>query len=264
MKILAIIQARVGSIRLPGKVLMKLEDKTVLEHVVNRIKQSKLITEVIIATTTNKEDKKIVDLCKKNKIKVYRGSENNVLDRLYQTAKLYHPEHVVRITADCPIIDPKIIDDVIDYHLKNNADYTANTLELTYPDGEDVEVITFKTLKEAWQKANLASELEHVTLYIRNHTKDFVIKNLKHKVDLSFHRWTIDNREDYELIKIIYNHFYPKNKYFGMDMIVKFLSNNPQLLKINQQIARNEGLQKSLQKDRILKQKPYGKGTKTI
>lgn len=252
MKILAIIQARVGSTRLPGKVLMKLKDKTVLEHIARRVKASNYVTDIIVATTTNKENEKIVDLCKKNKVKVYRGSENNVLDRFYQAAKPYHPQHIVRITADCPLIDPKIIDEVINLHLKTKADYTTNTLELSYPDGEDVEIITYKALKEAWQKAELASELEHVTLYIRNHAKDFVIKNLIHKTNLSFYRWTLDNREDFELIKIIYDHLYPKDKYFNMDKVVEFLSNYPQALKVNQLISRNEGLKKSLQEDRII------------
>lgn len=251
MKILAIIQARVGSTRLPKKVLLELCNKTVLEHVINRVKKTKLITDDVVATTINKEDLQIVDLCKKNKFQVYRGSENNVLDRFYQAARLYRPQHIVRITADCPIIDPRIIDQAINLHLKNKADYTANTIELSYPDGEDVEIFTFKALKEAWQNARLASELEHVTLYIRNYAKYYKISNLKNKIDLSSHRWTIDNREDYKLLKIIFSNLFHKNKFFGMNEVINFFDKNPQLLSINQHIRRNEGLQKSLNKDRI-------------
>ena len=143
MNIIAIIQARIGSTRLPRKVLMELEGKTVLERVVERVKYSKLIKDVVVATTILKDDLEIVKLCSNIGISVYCGSEENVLDRYYQTARLFKAEHIVRITSDCPLIDPKIIDEVINLHQRKKSDYTSNTIKKTYPDGQDVEIFTF-------------------------------------------------------------------------------------------------------------------------
>jgi spore coat polysaccharide biosynthesis protein SpsF len=253
MKILAIIQARTGSTRLPNKVLLKISNKAVLEHVIERVKKSKFVTGILVATTTNKEDQKIVTLCNHIGIMVFQGSENDVLDRYYQAAKSIKPDHVVRITADCPLIDPKVIDDVVSMHLNKNADYTTNIMVETYPDGEDVEVFTLATLEKIWKNAKLKSEREHVTLYIRNKKRLFRIHNLKNTVNLSGYRWTLDNKEDYDLIKTIYKHLYSRNSCFGMKETVKFLNKKKGLNRINHHIRRNEGLQKSLQEDKIIK-----------
>jgi spore coat polysaccharide biosynthesis protein SpsF (cytidylyltransferase family) len=251
MKIIAIIQARLGSTRLPGKVLLDLEGRTVLEHVIRRVKSSKLVTDVIVATTINKDDLEIVKLCANLGISVYCGSEDDVLDRYYQTARLFKADHIVRITSDCPLIDPMVIDEVITLHVREKADYTSNTLKETYPDGEDIEVFTFAALKEAWKKANLSSEREHVTPFIRkNHA--FKLVNLEYNKDLSHKRWTLDNPEDFEFIKSIYKNICNKSPNFGMMEILEFIDKNPDIEKINQNINRNEGYLKSLKEDKTL------------
>lgn len=252
MNIAAVIQARLGSTRLPGKVMLDLEGKRVLERVTERVKSSKLIDDVIVATTIKKEDLKIVNLCSNIGISVYCGSEDDVLDRYYQAARLFKVKHVVRITSDCPLIDPKIIDDVINLHLEEKADYTSNTLKETYPDGEDVEVITFETLKKAWRDSSLASEREHVTPYIRKNPDKFKLANLECRGKLYKKRWTLDNPEDYEFIKIIYKNLYNKNPIFGMEEILQFINEYPDIEKINKHILRNEGYIKSLKEDKTL------------
>ncbi|GAI87236.1 unnamed protein product, partial [marine sediment metagenome] len=190
MNIIAIIQARIGSTRLPRKVLMELEGKTVLEHVIERVKRSNLINDVVVATTILKDDLEIVKLCSNIGISVYCGSEENVLDRYYQTVRLFKAEHIVRITSDCPLMDPKIIDEAINLHLRKKADYTSNTIKETYPDGQDVEIFTFEALKKAWKNVNLASEKEHVTPYIRKN-QSFKIVSLEYEKNLFHKRWTL-------------------------------------------------------------------------
>ncbi len=250
---LAIIQARMGATRLTGKVMLDLEGKTVLERVIERVRAAKLVDEVMVATTNAENDKRIIDLCNTIGIKVFAGSENDVLDRYYQAALSIKPDHVVRITADCPLMDPKIIDAVIKLHLEEAADYTANILEETFPDGEDVEVMTFAALKTAWGNAGLISEREHVTPYIRKNPGLFKLVNYMAGENLSAKRWTLDNVEDYEFIKKVYSHLYKKNPLFGMEEILALLINEPNLEDINNHIIRNEGYAKSLREDKVMK-----------
>ncbi|MBM3702108.1 MAG: acylneuraminate cytidylyltransferase [Actinobacteria bacterium] len=254
--IIAIIQARIASARLPGKVMFDLEGETVLEQVIKRVKSSKMIDDIIIATTIKKADLKIVKICNNIGIKYFCGSEEDVLDRYYQAAKLFNPKQVARITSDCPLIDPKVIDKVIRLHLKEKADYTSNTLKEIFPDGEDVEIFTFETLNKAWRNAKLLSEREHVTPYIKKHPKIFKIRNLENDKNLSNKRWTLDNPEDYEFIKVIYKNLYVKNHLFGVEEILDFLNRNPDVERINEHIKRNEGYLKSLKNDKV--QKIYG------
>jgi spore coat polysaccharide biosynthesis protein SpsF (cytidylyltransferase family) len=249
MSVIAIVQARMGSTRLPGKVLLNLEDRTVLEHVVGRVRSSEHIDDVVVATTIAKDDLRIVELCAYLGISVYCGSENDVLDRYYQAAKLFKADNIVRITSDCPVIDARIIDEVISLHLKKNADYTSNTLKETYPDGQDVEVFTFASLKTAWTDANLASEREHVTPYLRNNPDIFKHASLEYKEDLSKKRWTLDNAEDLDFLRVVYKYLYNKNQFFGMADILKLIDEKPDIEKINQHIIRNEGYLKSLRED---------------
>lgn len=248
---LAIIQARIGSTRLPGKVLLDLEGKTVLEHVVNRVCRSRLITEVFVATTILKEDMRIVKLCSDRDFRVFCGSEEDVLDRYYQAAKLIKPDNIVRITADCPMIDSVVIDKVVKKHIEENADYTTNTLTETYPDGEDVEVFTLGSLEKAWSETILKSEREHVTPYIRKNDEIFKLLNVYNNTDLSSKRWTLDNHDDYEFIKIVFSKLYQKNNFFGMIDVFELLETNPEIEKINSHITRNEGYKKSLNNDGI-------------
>jgi len=253
MSIIAIIQARTASTRLPGKVLKIIEGKTVLEHVINRVRAAKNIDDMVVATTVKKEDLEIVKLCASLGISVFCGSEDDVLDRYYQTAKLFKAGHIVRITSDCPLIDPQIIEEVIELYFQKKADYASNTMPETFPDGLDTEVFSYKTLKKAWKNAKLSSEREHVTPYIRKYPNIFKIVNLKCEYNLNDKRWTLDEPEDFKFIKIIYKNLYSEDSLFGMIKILDFLKKHPEIGELNKNIIRNEGYLKSLEKDKIIK-----------
>jgi len=251
VKTLAIIQARMGSSRLLNKVLMELKGKTVLERVVERVLQSQYIDDVIVATTIEKQDLAIVKLCADKDIRVFCGSETDVLDRYYQCAKLLSPDHVVRITADCPMIDVDVMDLVISTHLNNASDYSSNTLEPTYPDGLDTEIMKFSVLEEAWQKAKLMSQREHVTQYII-HNDRYSKSSIENDVDYGNERWTLDTDNDYSFIKCVYNELYDINPNFGFGDIISLLNKKPELRMINNDSKRNEGLSKSLKNDYLM------------
>jgi spore coat polysaccharide biosynthesis protein SpsF len=250
IRILAVIQARMGSLRLPNKVLLPLAGKSVIEHVVERVRRCKLIDEVIVATSIDSNNLSLIKLCSENGIRIFIGSENDVLDRFYQLAKLIKPEHIVRITADCPLIDPSVISKVVSTHLNTGADYTSNTMIPTYPDGLDLSIFNYKALKESWKKSKLLSEREHVTPYIRKNCQIFKHINVQNNVDLSNKRWTLDEDEDYVLLQHIFNELYSNNPFFEMNDILNFLSKNTNLEKINSHFVRNEGYQKSLLNDK--------------
>ena len=250
MKADAIIQARVGSTRLPSKVMLKVMDKTILEYVIERVKKARNITNIVVATTLKEEDLQISDLAKKLGLEVYRGSEDDVLDRYYQAAKLFKMKHIVRITADCPLIDPKLIDDVVVHYFKCNADYCSSSLEETFPDGQNVEIFKFNTLEKVWQEAKLASEREHVTSYIKKNTDRFKLVCFKNRENLSDKRWTLDEDKDFKFIKIVLESLYPSNPNFGINDILDFLKMNPQVEELNKGILRNEGYLRSLREDR--------------
>lgn len=248
----AIIQVRMGSTRLPGKVLKKVLGKTMLEHQIERVKRSKTIDQIILATTTNLEDKKIVRLGRKLKVEVFAGSETDVLDRYYQAAKKFGANNtIVRLTGDCPLLDPAVVDQVVNFYKKNKKkfDYASNVRPPTFPDGMDVEVFSFAALEKSWQEAKLPSEREHVTGYIANHPEIFRIGNLSYKKDLPRLRLVLDNKDDFILIRKIFISLYLKKKTFDLSDIIKFLEKNPKLTLINSHIQRNEGLLKSLRAD---------------
>ncbi len=248
MKVIAIIQARLGSTRLPEKVLLPLGKKTVLENVYDRVARAKLIDKVVIATTDKAADDKLFDFCHNKGMETFRGSEADLLDRYYQTAKKFEAENIVRITADCPLIDPAIIDLAISEHLKNDNDFTCTAFlsSETFPDGEDVDVFTFAALEEAWNKANIAYQREHVTQYFTANVDKFKISNIEYKENLSNKRWTLDEANDYEFIKAIYDALGKRDNKFSMEEILEYLKKNPDIEKINQHITRNEGLKKSI------------------
>ncbi len=249
MKVLAVIQARMGSSRLSNKVLLPLAGKTVLEHVVERTQRARRVGGVVVATTVNVDDLAIVRLCAERSISLYIGSEEDVLDRYYQAARLFRADHVVRITADCPAIDPQVIDRVVAEHLTGGSDLTSNVLKETYPDGEDVEVVTFAGLARAWKEATLPSEREHVTPFIKNHPEMFRLGSVANEADLSQMRWTLDNKEDYAFLKKVFNALSQKKKLFGMGEIYKYVRAHPEVAKLNRHIRRNEGYKKSLLQD---------------
>ena len=248
--ILAILQARLSSSRLPGKVLKSILGRPMLLHQIERLENSKMIDKLIIATSKNSTDDGIEQMCLNNNIEVFRGDLDNVLDRFYQCARPYNPEHIVRLTGDCPLVDWQVIDQVIQYHLDENSTYTSNCTPPTYPDGLDVEVFKFSSLMEAWKHAKLPSELEHVVPYIRNNLESSDKRNFEFKMDLSEHRWTVDELNDFKFVEEVYAELYPKNKKFNMKNVLDLLKKKPHLAEINNHIVRNEGALKSYEKDK--------------
>jgi len=212
-----------------------------LIHQVDRVKRSKLIEKIVVATSENEDDIKVGDACSSNEVDCYRGSLDNVLERVYKAAKKFKPKHVVRLTADCPLTDWTIIDKVIEIHLESDADYTSNCLTPTYPDGLDVEVMKFSCLEEAAKKAQTKHQLEHVTPYIKNHPDCFKLVNVTNEINLSELRWTVDEPEDMAFVKIIYDKFYNLKCDFKTDDILKLLEEQPNLSKMNKKFERNEG-----------------------
>jgi len=250
--IAAIIQARMSSTRLPGKVLKKIKGKTLLEILIERLKHSKKIDKIMIATSNNAKDLAIVKLAKKINIPYFIGDENDVLDRFYQAAKKFKADIIVRVTGDCPFHDPKLVDDIINFYLvnKDKYDYVSNVDPPTFPDGLDLWVFPFKTLKRAWKKAKLQSEREHVCPYIWKNPHLFRIGHFESKIDYSHLRWTVDDATDFEFIKNIFERLYQKGKIFYMKDILDLLSKNPDLHKVQKGKIRDEGYLKSIKQDK--------------
>lgn len=247
MRVIAIIQARMNSRRLPGKVLLPLCGKPVLEHVVTRVKACAQIEEVIVATSTEASDDPIADWSRASDVNCFRGSLDDVLDRFYQCALQYGAESVVRITADCPVVDPAIIDEVIAGYYAGGFDYYG--LGGEFPDGLDCTVISFSALSKAWQEAKLQSEREHVGPYIEKYPDLFNNGALNKFTGLSHLRWTLDEPEDYQLLNQIYDALYSESSLFLTQDILDFLEKNPEMKELNSQIIRNEGYLKSLEAD---------------
>lgn len=242
--IVAVLQARLGSSRLPGKVLLNLCGKTVLAKVIERVKRSKLVNKIVVATTINNEDDAIKLECDKLNVSCVRGSQNDVLDRFNMVANASDAIHIVRITCDCPLIDPEIIDMVIEKHLAEKNDLTTNSLSETFPDGLDCEVIERNVLFDAWKNAKLKSDREHVTTFIKNNPIKYQIGELKSDVNYYHKRWTLDQKEDYEFIKAVYEKL---GDNFSWIDVLRLLERHPELEKINNFIRRNEGYYISLE-----------------
>lgn len=249
--ILAILQARITSQRLPSKVLMTILGRPMLELQIERILRCKKIDQLIVATSINQEDDPIDTLCKKMEISCFRGDLANVLDRFYQAARRYRPQHVVRLTGDCPLTDPMLIDELIEFYLARKCDYASNCQEPTLPDGLDAEIFSFETLAQTWQEAKLPSHLEHVTQFMNSQPQRFTIASYKYHQDLSRYRWVVDEPEDLEFVRKIYEKLYPSNPEFRTQDIVALLKRNKKLVEINQRFKRNEGIQQSIEKDRL-------------
>tara|TARA_B100001964_G_C14250384_1_gene609623 strand:+ start:2801 stop:3547 length:747 start_codon:yes stop_codon:yes gene_type:complete len=235
-KIAAIVQARIGSTRLHKKAMLKVLGKPLLYYMVNQIKKSKKIDEIIVATSKNKENSIIRDFCKKNKIKCYSGSEKNLVSRYYEAAKLFKIGTIVRLTSDCPLIDPLVLDKCIKKYLLLNYDFVATTsppYNLTYPDGMDVEIFSFNTLKYVNEFCNNTFDLEHVTPFIWRKKKFFKLFKFNLRKNLSHYRLTVDYIEDFKLIKKIIVYF-DKNKIsMTLKNIVKFLKSSQDVYSIN-------------------------------
>jgi spore coat polysaccharide biosynthesis protein SpsF (cytidylyltransferase family) len=250
-KVDAIIQARMTSTRLPGKVLMEVMGKPLLNYQIERLRFSKMIESIIIATTTNKEDDRICELAQKEGLNLFRGSEDDVLDRYYQAAKEYKVKNVMRLTADCPLIASEVCDIVASDYFENDVDYICTGK--TFAEGLGCEVIGFKALAKAWFEAKLKSEREHVTLYIRNHPELFRTMFKENDIDDSRYRITVDEEEDFIVVKAILEFLYKDDEiYFSINEIKRFFNENPDIYQINKEIIRNEGLLKSLRNDKIV------------
>ena len=233
---LAIIQARMSSSRLPGKVLMDICGEPMLKRVIERVHLAKSIDQIVVATSTNPTDDEIQLWCEKHSLNCFRGSMQDVLDRYYYAASGYDPKWVARITADCPVIDPGLINATIRACVEKNVDFTANRLpppfHRTYPIGLDVEVSTFAALKRAWQEAKTQAEREHVFPYLYDEPGRFKIHILNHEPDYGSLRWTVDTAEDLKLIREIYQRFQPRID-FGWEEILQLVEREPELMQIN-------------------------------
>jgi spore coat polysaccharide biosynthesis protein SpsF len=245
-----ITQARTGSTRLPGKVLKEINGKSLLQIHLDRLKKCKSVSEIIVATTTNSEDQIIFDKAIEWGVSAFKGSDSDVLDRFYQSVKDKKAEWIVRVTSDCPLIDPVLVDNIIGVVQENNKDYGSNTLIENYPDGQDIEVFKFSALEKAWENAKLLSEREHVTPYIRNNAdlkggNLFSAINYPCDFDFSKIRMTVDEIRDFELIKKLINDLGIDKTWLEYTNYI--IQNN--LTEINDSIIRNEGLLKSLKND---------------
>lgn len=240
MKTVIIVQARMTSTRLPGKVLKQVLGKPLLEYQIERLQRVKLANEIVIATTTNETDEPIVELCNRLAVAYFRGSEDDVLSRYYGAATAHKADLVVRVTSDCPLIDPQVIDTVIDYCLQNQShyDYVSNSLERTYPRGMDTEVFSFSTLQQAFGEATAQPDREHVTPFIYRQPARYRLGHVIYSEDCSHHRWTVDTPEDFELIQKIIEEIYPSEPCFTLENCLRLLQQHPDWYCINSHIEQ--------------------------
>jgi spore coat polysaccharide biosynthesis protein SpsF len=246
MIIVAIIQARIGSTRLPGKVMKTLHSKTVLGHVISRVKACPLVDEVVVATTVSPQDDVIVAESSRHGAMNFRGSEDNVLERYYFAAKQFRADVIVRVTSDCPLFDPLILSKMLQRFQKGNTkgshiDYLSNTLTRSFPRGLDTEIFTFDALQRTMREASQPFEFEHVTPYLYRHPEKFVLEEFKSDTNLSNYRWTLDTQEDFILIDAVFNALDRGNNHiFSTEEVLDFLNERPELAAINAHIEQKK------------------------
>jgi spore coat polysaccharide biosynthesis protein SpsF (cytidylyltransferase family) len=233
-----VVQARVGSTRLPRKIFMDIEGKPMLARVIDRLKKIKKAGRIIVAIPDTKENAKLGEMLAKNKIDFFKGKEKDVLDRYYNTAKKFGLETIVRITSDCPLIDYRVADLVIKKHFQTGADYTSNAIKSTFPRGLDVEVFGFNVLERAHKEAKKIYQREHVTQYMREHPEKFRLLNIESKKDFSCMRWTVDEAKDLEFVREIYKNLYRNKKMFLTQDILTFLEKHPEIENINKNVRQ--------------------------
>lgn len=249
-KTVAIIQARTGSTRLPAKTLRILYDRPLLGHVIERVATSRMVGEIVVATSTDASDDPIEELARRMGIGIFRGSETDVLARYHGAASTCGADVVVRVTADDPFKDPEIIDHAVSLLASGKYDYCSNTIIPTFPEGIDIEVFTFEALDKAYNEAVLASEREHVTPYIWKHPERFSIHNFKNNEDLSGLRWTIDYQADFDFAQAVYQRLCPAKRIFLMKDVLDLLRQEQLLGGLSAQVARNEGYHKMLKMEK--------------
>ena len=244
-----IIQARMGSTRLPGKVMLPVDDSNpIIWYVVRQLQQSKLCNKLVIATTTNPEDEKIVDFAKKNSVLYFRGSVQDCLDRYYQCAKSFSLSIIVRITSDNPLIDPTLVDEAIKLFKDKNYDYVTNSKPRSFQQGTEVEVFSFRALEKAWKEAKKPSEREHVTPYFYNNPDKFRIFNITSQKNISNLRWTVDRMEDLNFVRTVVSKL--NKSPILMKDILMLLETEPHLADMNKNYVMDEGYLKSLEDDK--------------
>lgn len=251
MKTVGIIQARTGSTRLPGKILKPILGEPMLARMLERVEQAKKLDAFVLATTDKPEDDATAILAASAGVRVCRGSESDVLDRFYTAAKDAEAETVVRMTGDCPLMDPEVIDLVVTHFedAKGAIDYCGTPSN--YPEGLDIEVFTFAALEEAVREAKLPSEREHVTPYIKNHPERFTCDTWREgEQDNSAMHWSVDTQADFDFVTKVYEQLYSANPCFTKDDVLALLAQRPELLEINKGGTGYEGLAKSLEEDK--------------
>ena len=252
INVLAILQARASSTRLPGKMLAPILGQPMLARQVERLRRARSIDRLVVATSDDRPDDALAALCAELEVACYRGSLNDVLARFQGAYGAFGPaQHVARLTGDCPLIDPAIVDLVIGAHLASGADYTTNALQATWPDGQDVEVMRAGALLRAFTEGRLASEREHVTPYIYNHPESFRIDHVKGTRDLSALRMTVDEAVDLAMVREIFAALYPVNRAFDLEDMLALLARRPELAEINTSFRRNEGYALSVARDSV-------------
>lgn len=239
--IVVVLQARASSNRLPGKVLKPILGKPMLHHQIERIQRAKLPARLVLATSQNPEDDAVANVGQSAGIDVYRGDLEDVLDRFYRAAEPFAPSHVVRLTGDCPLTDPSIIDAVTRFAVDGDYDYASNSIQPTFPDGLDVEVATFEALQTAWREATTRSDREHVMPFLHRQPDRFKLGNYENEKDLSALRWTVDEPADFTVVETIYQALYPTKPAFDSGDVLAYLEANPSLVALNSGLVRNEG-----------------------
>lgn len=249
MRTVIIVQARMTSTRLPGKVLLPLAGEPMLTRLVERLRRVERADAIVIATTTNATDDAIADLCSRLEVPCHRGSEHDVLSRYADASRLHGAHVVVRITADCPLIDPELIDQVIAVYEAGDADYVSNMLPPTWPYGMAVEVFSASALAQAHTEARQAAEREHVTPFLYGHPERYRLRNVASPVDLSHHRWTVDTPEDYQLVQRLFETLYPIMPRFTQADVLQLLDRHPDWVAINQHIRQKPATEAQISKE---------------
>lgn len=242
MKTVIIVQARMTSTRLPGKIMKEVMGKSLLEYQLERMKRVKSVDEIVVATTWGDADRVIVDFCDRLSIHYFRGSEQDVLSRYYEAAKAFHADVVVRLTSDCPLIDPSIVERVLQHYFDHSAeyDYVSNCLIRTYPRGMDTEIFPVGVLEEGFREATDPQDREHVTSFFYRHDQRYRLSNVAYSRDCSRHRWTVDTEEDFILIKQILEILYPAKPDFSMEDVLDLFERDPRLFAINAHVEQKE------------------------